>query len=175
MSDPVKKEVISWSKSVAIAFIFALLIRQFLFTQVTVSGQSMDPTFEHNQRLIVAKMHSIKNFDMVIFESPISDEYYIKRVIGLPGDYVVMKDDQLLINGIEYEETYIQENKDKLYDGMRLTENFEVLVPEGHYFVLGDNRQHSRDSRELGAIEKEAISGKVSFRIYPFSEIGIPK
>lgn len=175
MNDQTKKEIVSWTKSVAIAFIFALLIRQFLFTPVTVSGQSMDPTFEHNQRIVIAKIHSIKHFDMVVFESPISDEYFIKRVIGLPGDYVVMKDDHLYVNGVEYEEPYIQENKNKLYNGMRLTENFEVHVPEGHYFVLGDNRQNSRDSRELGAIEKNAISGKVSFRIYPFKAIGVPK
>ncbi len=175
MKDKTKREVISWSKSVAVALILALLVRQFLFTPVTVSGQSMEPTFEHNERLVIGKLHAIKNFDMIVFESPISDEYYIKRVIGLPGDYVVMKDDHLFINGVEYEEPYIQENKDKLYNGMRLTENFEVHVPEGHYFVLGDNRHHSRDSRELGPIEKNAVSGKVSFRIYPFKMIGIPK
>lgn len=175
MNDKTKREVISWSKSVAIAFVLALLIRQFLFTPVTVSGQSMDPTFEHNQRIVIAKIHSIKNFDMIVFESPISDEFFIKRVIGLPGDYVVMKDDHLYVNGVEYEELYIQENKDKLYKGMRLTENFEVHVPENHYFVLGDNRQNSRDSRELGPIEASAISGKVSFRIYPFNMMGIPK
>lgn len=175
MSDQVKKEVFSWVKSVAIAFIFALLIRQFLFTPVTVSGQSMDPTFENNQRVVISKLNSIHHSDIIVFQSPISDEYFIKRVIGLPGDYVVMKDDHLFVNGVEQEEPYTRENKDKLFEGMRLTENFEVHVPDEHYFVLGDNRHNSRDSRELGAIEKDAVVGKVSFRIYPFNQVGIPK
>lgn len=175
MNEQTKKEVLSWSKSVAVALILALLIRQFLFTPVTVSGQSMDPTFEHEQRILISKLYAIEHFDLVVFQSPISDEHFIKRVIGLPGDYVVMKDDQLYINGVLHEETYIQENKKKLYEGSRLTDNFEVHVPKNHYFVLGDNRQFSQDSRHLGAIEKQAIIGKVALRIYPIGSIGFPK
>lgn len=175
MNEKTKKEILSWSKSVAAALILALLIRQFLFTPATVSGQSMDPTFEDEQRILISKLYSIDHFDLVVFQSPISDEHYIKRVIGLPGDYLVMKDDQLYINGILHEEAYVQKNKEKVYEGSRLTDNFEVHVPSNHYFVLGDNRQYSQDSRQIGAIEKQAVIGKVSLRIYPFDSIGVPK
>ncbi|AOV07042.1 signal peptidase I [Sporosarcina ureilytica] len=175
LSEGTKKEILSWMKSAAIALVLAILIRQFLYTPVTVSGQSMEPTFENDNRVVITKIHSINRFDMIVFHSPISDENFIKRVIGLPGDIVVMKDDHLYVNGIEYEEKYVQANKDKLYEGHRLTENFEVRVPTGHYFVLGDNRQYSMDSRMLGPIEEQAIIGKVSFRIYPLSSIGIPR
>lgn len=170
-----KKEVISWLKSVAIALVLALLIRQFLYTPVTVSGQSMEPTFENNNRIVITKIHTIDRFDMIVFESPQTDVDFIKRVIGLPGDVVIMKDDHLFINGEEYEEDYIQANKEKIYEGQRLTENFEVEVPEGHYYVLGDNRQNSTDSRVIGFIDEKSVVGKVSFRFYPFKSIGIPK
>lgn len=175
LKESVKKEILSWGKSAAIALVLAILIRQFLYTPVTVSGQSMEPTFENDNRVVITKIHSVNRFDMIVFNSPVSEEHFIKRVIGLPGDFVVMKDDHLYINGAEYEEAYVQANKEKMYEGQRLTENFEVHVPKGHYFVLGDNRQNSMDSRMLGPIKEQAVVGKVSFRIYPFNSIGIPK
>ena len=170
-----KKEMISWLKSLAIALVLALVIRHFLYTPVTVSGQSMEPTFENNNRIVITKIHTIDRFDMIVFESPQTDVDFIKRVIGLPGDVVIMKDDHLFINGEEYEEKYIQANKEKIYEGQRLTENFEVEVPEGYYYVLGDNRQNSTDSRVIGFIDEKSVVGKVSFRFYPFKSIGIPK
>lgn len=170
-----KKELISWIKSVVIALILAVLIRQFIYTPVTVSGESMEPTFEHNHRIVITKIHQIARFDMIVFKSPYSDDDFIKRVIGLPGDVVMMKDDQLYVNGEAYEEEYIAENKKKLYEGQRLTENFEVEVPAGHYYVLGDNRQNSTDSRSIGFIDGNSVVGKVSFRFFPLESIGIPK
>lgn len=175
MNEKMKREIVSWSKSVAIALLLALFIRQFLYTPATVSGQSMLPTFEHEERILISKLYSIDHFDLVVFQSPTSDDHFIKRVIGLPGDYIVMKDDNLYINGILHEETYIQENKARLFEGSRLTDNFEIYVPDNHFFVLGDNRQHSQDSRQLGPIEKQAVVGKVSLRIFPFRSIGFPK
>lgn len=170
-----KKELISWIKSVAIALVLAVLIRQFLYTPVTVSGQSMEPTFEHDNRIVITKIHKIDRFDMIVFHSPYSEDDFIKRVIGLPGDVVIMKDDQLYINGEEYEEEYIEANKKKVHEGQRLTENFEVEVPEGYYYVLGDNRQNSTDSRVIGFIDRKSVVGKVFFRFYPIKSIGIPK
>lgn len=175
LNDEGKKELISWVKSVAIALVLAVLIREFLYTPVTVSGQSMEPTFENDNRIVITKIHTINRFDMIVFESPQLDVDFIKRVIGLPGDVVIMKDDHLFINGEEYEEAYIESNKEKIHEGQRLTENFEVEVPAGHYFVLGDNRQNSTDSRIIGFIDEKSVVGKVSFRFYPFKSIGIPK
>ena len=170
-----RNELISWIKSVAIALLLAVLIRQFLYTPVTVSGQSMEPTFEHDNRIVITKIHNIDRSDMIVFHSPNSDDDFIKRVIGLPGDVVIMKDDQLYINGEAFEEEYLEAHKKKVHEGQRLTENFEVEVPEGHYYVLGDNRQNSTDSRRIGFIDRKSIVGKVSFRFYPIKSIGIPK
>lgn len=175
LSESGKKEVLSWLKSVAIALVLALLIKEFVYTPVTVSGQSMEPTFESDHRIVITKLHKIERFDLIVFHSPDSEDDFIKRVIGLPGDYIVMKDDRLFINGEEYEESYLTSHKEKLHEGQRLTENLEVEVPEGHYYVLGDNRQRSTDSRMIGFIDKDAVVGKVSFRFYPLDSIGIPK
>lgn len=175
MNDGIKREVFSWGKSIAVALILAFVINRFLFTPVTVSGQSMDPTFTDEERVIIAKIHTIDRFDLIVFDSPVSDELFIKRVIGLPGDHIVMEDDQLYVNGTKYEEDYTEKNKEALYKGVRLTENFALDVPKGHYFVLGDNRQFSRDSRQFGSIEEQAIVGKVSLRISPLKSMGIPK
>ncbi len=175
MSGKEKAEMRSWIKSVVIAFVLAVLIRQFVYTPVTVSGQSMKPTFEHDHRLVITKMHTINRFDMIVFNAPNSEADFIKRVIGLPGDVVMMKDDHLYINGEEHVETYVEENMKEIYEGQKLTENFEVEVPKGYYYVLGDNRRNSTDSRSIGFIGEASIIGKVSFRFYPLKSIGIPK
>ncbi|MCG7335940.1 signal peptidase I [Sporosarcina sp. ACRSM] len=175
MNEKGKRELISWIQSIAIAFIIAIVIRQFLFTPVIVSGQSMEPTFENENKIVISKIHKVDRFDLIVFHAPNSEDDFIKRVIGLPGDVVIMKDDRLFINGEEYDEDYIQANKDKLADGQKLTQDFEVEVPEGCYFVLGDNRRHSTDSRIIGCIDASSVVGAVKFRFYPFKEIGIPR
>lgn len=175
MKEGKKSELISWIQSVAIAFVIAILIRQYLFTPVVVSGQSMEPTFEHDNKIVISKLHKIDRFDMIVFHAPDSEDDFIKRVIGLPGDLVVMKDDKLFINGKEYEEDYIEANKEQIFEGQKLTQDFQVEVPEGYLYVLGDNRRHSTDSRVLGFIDEKSVVGAVKFRFYPFKEIGIPK
>lgn len=169
------KEVFSWIKSIAIAFVLAILIRQFLFTPVIVSGESMQPTFEHDNRIVITKVHKIDHFDMIVFHVPGYEDDFIKRVIGLPGDTVIMENDILTINGKEYTEDYVHSNKEKIFEGQKLTQDFEVTVPKGHFFVLGDNRRHSTDSRDIGFINENSVVGKVAFRFYPLKELGIPK
>lgn len=168
-------EVLSWIKSIAVACVLVFMVRHFLFSPVVVSGQSMEPTFESENRIVISKIHKLDHFDLIVFHAPNEKEDYIKRVIGLPGDIVVMKDDKLFINGKEYEEKYVQANKDNIYKDQKLTEDFEVTVPEGQLFVLGDNRRHSTDSRKIGCIDEDSVVGKVEFRFYPFNSIGIPK
>ncbi|WP_243458202.1 signal peptidase I [Sporosarcina sp. Te-1] len=175
MKKETKSEIMSWIKSLAIAFVIVFVVRQFLFAPVFVSGQSMEPTFESNNRVVISKIHKLDHFDLIVFHAPGSKEDYIKRVIGLPGDTVVMKDDQLFINGKAYDEPYIEENKEKIFKDQKLTEDFEVTVPEGQLFVLGDNRRNSTDSRMIGCIEESAVVGKVEFRFFPFNSIGVPK
>ncbi|MFS0690939.1 signal peptidase I [Sporosarcina sp. 179-K 8C2 HS] len=175
MKKETTSEIMSWIKAIVVACVLVFAIRHFLFSPVIVSGQSMEPTFESENRVIISKIHKLDHFDLVVFHAPGSTEDYIKRVIGLPGDTVVMKDDKLFINGKEYEEEYIQANKERLFNDQKLTEDFEVTVPEGQLFVLGDNRRNSTDSRAIGCIDQESVVGKVGFRFYPFNSIGIPK
>jgi len=175
MKKETTSEIFSWIKAIAVACVLVFAIRHFLFSPVIVSGQSMEPTFESENRVIISKIHKLDHFDLVVFHAPGSTEDYIKRVIGLPGDTIVMKDDRLFINGKEYEEEYIQANKEQLFKDQKLTEDFEVTVPEGQLFVLGDNRRHSTDSRVIGCIDEDSVVGKVGFRFYPFNSIGVPK
>ncbi|MBO1914354.1 signal peptidase I, partial [Microvirga sp. 3-52] len=107
-------------------------------------------TFENDNMIVISKIHSINRFDMVVFHSPYAEDNLIMRVIGLPGDHVVMDKDHLYINDQEHKEDYLAAHKNEIFIGERLTEDFEVVVPEGKIFVLGDNRRFSKDSRELG-------------------------
>lgn len=175
MKKETSAELFSWIKSLAIACILVIVIRQFLFSPVIVSGQSMEPTFASENRVVISKIHKLDHFDLIVFHAPGEKEDYIKRVIGLPGDKVVMEDDKLFINGKEYEEKYVQANKERIFKDQKLTEDFEVTVPEGQLFVLGDNRRHSTDSRMIGCIDEDSVVGKVGFRFYPFNSIGFPK
>ncbi|MGD7044757.1 signal peptidase I [Jeotgalibacillus proteolyticus] len=168
-----KKEWFSWLKSILIAFIIVLICRHFLFSPVLVKGISMEPTFEDQNRVVISKISEIEAFDLIVFDSPISSDQHIKRVIGLPGDEIEIKEDILTINGIPYSEPYLEQNKEKLLFGEPLTGDFYLKVPEKSLFVLGDNRRKSMDSREYGVISEEVVLGEVKARIYPFSEIDL--
>ncbi|WP_050616199.1 signal peptidase I [Bacillus testis] len=178
----VKNEIFSWIKSIVFALVIVFVCRQFLFTPVTVSGESMMPTFEDHNKVIVSKISKIKRFDVVVFKSPESDDNYIKRVIGLPGDTIKVKGDVLYINGRAYEEPYLNQYKEALPIGTHLTDDFTLAektgktqVPEGTIFVMGDNRRNSNDSRMFGFISDKAVMGEVKFRFFPFDEMGNPE
>nr|WP_033542409.1 signal peptidase I [Planococcus sp. CAU13] len=166
--------LISWMKVIILAALVILGARQFIYEPVEVHGKSMMPTFEENDRIILMKISEIKRFDMIVFKVN-DDKNYLKRVIGIPGDTVEVTDDQLYINGDQAEEPYLEENR-KLakhlgYD--RLTEDFqELTVPPGYYFVLGDNRLNSVDSRMLGFINEDSVIGEVKFRLSPIEHLG---
>lgn len=165
----------SWIKSIIIALIVAFIVREFIFTPVQVLGPSMEPTFEHEDRVVITKIHSIDNFDIVIFDAITEESKYIKRVIGLPGDRVVMENDQLFINDVPFDEPYVEDNKAAVFEGQKLTEDFEVEVPKGYLYVLGDNRRESTDSRVLGFIDEKTVVGEVKLRIHPLNRFGLPK
>lgn len=170
-----KKEMWSWVKSAGVALILAIIIREFIVTPVFVSGQSMEPTFHNKNRVVITKIHTTNHFDMIVFKATHSNTNLIKRVIGLPGDLIKVENDELYINGERFEEPYLEENKNAVFEGQNLTQNLEVEVPEGYLYVLGDNRRNSTDSRILGFIDEDMVIGKVKFRYYPLSEIGIPR
>lgn len=179
MQESTKNEVYSWIKTLVFALIIAFLCRSFLFSPSTVYGESMSPTFQDKDRVLISKISEINRFDMVVFHAPDANEQYIKRVIGVPGDTVEMKDDVLYINGKEVEEPYLEANEesillDKFTGDFTLNEvTDQSKVPEGMFFVLGDNRLASKDSRIFGFVPAESVIGEVKFQLYPLSEIGL--
>lgn len=181
MTKTVKEELISWIQSLVFATAIVFICYQFLFVPSQVLGVSMQPTFEDEDRIILSKISSIDRFDMIVFNAPDAEDKYVKRVIGLPGDRIEMKEDILYINGEVYDEPYVSYIEGDPITA-RLTENFTLQeltgleqVPEGTFFVLGDHRLKSNDSRDFGFIKEAEVIGEVKLRVYPLSEIGIPK
>ena len=177
-----KNEFWEWSKALLIAFGLAWLIRYFLFTPIVVDGESMMPTLEDGDRMIVNKIGyevgEPDRYDIVVFHAPEKKDY-IKRVIGLPGDHIAYKNDQLYINGEAQQEPYLDSYKEEINEGT-LTEDFTLeelthmeVVPEGHVFVMGDNRRYSKDSRIIGVVSMEEIIGSTSFIFWPPTEMGL--
>ncbi|MBB5172098.1 signal peptidase I [Texcoconibacillus texcoconensis] len=175
-----KSESLEWIKAIAVALLLAVVIRMFFFAPIVVDGQSMMPTLDHNDRMVVNKIgYSLSEpdrFDIVVFHAP-SDKDYIKRVIGLPGDTVAYEGDVLYVNDEAQDEPYLEEYKQQAskrpFTGDFHLEDVtgETEVPEGHVFVLGDNRQHSKDSRHIGTIPYDEVVGKANFVFWPFSDI----
>ena len=178
-----KNEFLEWVKALLFAFAVAAFIRFFLFTPIVVDGESMMPTLQSGDRMIVNKIGyriaEPKRFDIVVFHAP-ENKDYIKRVIGLPGDFIAYEDDQLYINGMLYEEPYLQPYKDLLFEGT-LTGDFTLhdidptldVIPEGYVFVMGDNRRYSKDSRHIGIVKQTEIVGDTSIIFWPLHDIEI--
>ncbi|WP_046174240.1 signal peptidase I [Domibacillus indicus] len=173
-----RSEIISWIKSIVFAVVITQAARYFFFTGIVVHGESMAPTFEDSDKVIVTKTTGIDRFDQIVFKAPDAEENYIKRVIGLPGDSVEVKDDILYVNGKEVNEPYLEENRAALLPGEKLMGDFTLAevtgheqVPEGYLFVLGDNRLVSKDSRAFGLIRENSLIGEVQLRFYPFTHI----
>lgn len=178
-----KNEVWEWIKALIIAVLLAGGIRYFLFAPIVVDGQSMMPTLEDNYRMIVNKIgYKIgkpERFDIIVFHAT-EEKDYIKRVIGLPGDYIEYKDDVLYINGEPIEEPYLDKYKKETEGALTYDFTLEEVtglekVPEGQLFVLGDNRRFSKDSRIIGTIEMDQVLGKTNLVYWPPSDFKIIK
>lgn len=181
MAKKQKNEFFRWMKSIGIAIIIAVVIKSFLFANYVVEGKSMMPTLQNGNRLIVNKINydfiMPKHGDIIIFHATPTEDY-VKRVIGLPGDSIVYKNDQLFRNGKKIPEPYLKPYKAELKSGGTLTEDFTLKeetgverVPKGKLWVMGDNRRVSSDSRTFGFVDISKVVGKVSLRYYPFTEI----
>lgn len=176
-----KESWFTWKDLVYFICLIALMVglRMFVFSSITVNGASMDPTLQDREKIIGLKMGDIHRFDIVTFDAPDNPGTdYIKRVIGLPGETVSYENDQLYINGKAYDEDYLDQYKSELTDDLPLTmdanmsESFSVKVPEGSYFVLGDNRRNSKDSRFIGSIEEGKIEANAKLVIWPINQMG---
>ncbi|WP_034452117.1 signal peptidase I [Butyrivibrio sp. AE2032] len=169
------KEILSTVLYLLVIFVLTFLFITFIAQRTEVSGSSMEPTLQDRDSLLVDKVsyrfHDPDRFDIIIFPYKYGDkQYFIKRVIGLPGETVrVDYDGNIYINGNILEENY---GAEVIIDpGVAAT---EITLGEGEFFVMGDNRNHSMDSRDpsVGNISKKDILGRAFIRIYPFSKFG---
>ncbi len=162
-----KKEWLSY----IVIIVTIVLIRTFIATPVIVDGNSMVPNLINNQLLVLYKLNkNYKRFDIVVIDHKVNGtkEHLVKRVIGLPHEYVEYKDSKLYINKKEVEEKFINV---KTADFSLAKLGF-LEIPEGYYFVVGDNRGDSSDSRILGLIPENEIKGKIKFSLFPFNRFG---
>ncbi|MEK3975893.1 signal peptidase I [Psychrobacillus sp. FSL K6-2684] len=182
-----KNELLEWVKAIGIAILFAWGVRVFILTPIVVDGASMMPTFEDGDKVVVNKigprLTEYKRFDVIVFEAK-EDTNYIKRIIGIPGDRIAYENDELFINGEKYEEPYLDEYKKALLGNDTLTQDFtldqklgEIAVPEGHYFVLGDNRLNSIDSRDpsVGFVPMDKFLGSAEIVFLPLDNLKLIK
>ena len=140
-----------------------VLIRTFIITPVRVDGDSMKNTLKNGDILLLYKLGSINRLDIIVLDEEKDNEKIIKRVIGLPGETVAIKKGKIYVNDKVIDDEYAYgETSD--YD--------KVTLEDDEYFILGDNRLISKDSRYFGPIKKSEIKGKIVFRLFPFTKIG---
>ena len=188
------REILGWILTIVVAVAVALPIRAFCFELVRVDGESMDDTLANGEIMFVTKYDyastwlalpwqdadtkekaprittggNPQRFDVVICRYPgRGDTNFVKRVVGLPGDTVAIREGYLYVNDVKYDEPYIIDE----YRKGRLNSFGPYTVPEGEYFVLGDHRNNSNDSRSQGAIPRDMIIGHVRTVLYPFQQM----
>lgn len=151
--------------------ILIVIALQFIISPIEVVGESMAPNLDDGEIMIMLKVDlNISREDIIIFNY--NDKYLIKRVIGLPGETLEIKDGDIIINGEIYDESYLEGITTADFDFDRTG---VATVPEGTYFVLGDNRTNSIDSRTIGFINEEDIIGEAIIVLFPFNKFGFVK
>jgi len=154
------------TEAVIIAFVL-----YFLLWPVHIQGTSMTETFHPGDRVVMSRVlvffRCFSRSDVVVCKSSASNggRDIIKRIIAVPGDWLVISDGIIILNGEELDEPYIN---DTFTSG-----NIDIMLGEDEYFIAGDNRQESMDSRHYGAIRRDHIIGRVVFKIYPFNKVGL--
>lgn len=164
-------------ETIVVALSIFVVVYLFLVQPHEVKGNSMEPNFHNNEYILTDKISyrfsDPKRGDVVIFKSPKNpDVDYIKRIIGIPGEKVKIQSGFVYINDKKINEVYLRENT-VLYPGSSMQEGADIIIPENYYFVMGDNRSHSSDSREFGPISQANIIGRAFMRYWPLSEFGL--
>lgn len=163
-----------WMRDLMLSVFIAIAVILFLYQPVKVEGTSMMPSLTDQERIFINKfvykfgLRDILRGDMVVFYYPQDpSKSYIKRVIGLPGDTVAVEDGVVYVNGDRLEEDYVPEE-------YRDRQSFPLtVVPPNHYYVLGDHRTSSNDSRAWGAVHRQYIYGKAVFAYWPLEKMGL--
>lgn len=174
----VKSSIVEWIKVFGLAIILAFVITLFI-KPTLVRGDSMLPTLHENDYLIINKIGykvgEPKNGDVIVFKSDLeqndgTNKDLVKRIIGIEGDRVTIKDGQVYVNDKLLNETYLSQ-------GMDTKGDIDLVIPQGKLFVLGDNREVSLDSRyeQVGLVDISDVEGKVLIRLYPFNDISLIK
>ncbi|MFZ5943756.1 MAG: signal peptidase I [Bacillota bacterium] len=161
------KEIV---ESIVIAVILALLIRTFLFQFFWIPSRSMEPTLLINDRIVVTRFSywfsEPQRGQVVVFKYPLEPKKdYVKRLIGLPGEKIQIIDSKLYINDILVEEPY-------LIEGLKIGDFGPMEIPEKKYFMMGDNRNNSSDSRVWGFVDEELLIGKAQYIYWPLDRMG---
>jgi signal peptidase I len=163
-----------------IAFSVFLVIYVFLFRPFEVKGDSMYPNFV-DQEYVLTNIISLRfshpqRGDVIVFKSPSEpDKDFIKRVIGVQGDTIMLKNGDVYLNGNLLDESAYLKPDVKTYGGSFLKDGQTITVPPGQYFVMGDNRIYSSDSREWGFVKQDEVIGKSFFVYWPLSKLGFIK
>jgi signal peptidase I len=161
-----------WIRDLLISAVVSILIITFLYQPVRVEGTSMLPRLEDHDRLFINKfvyhVESIHRGDVVVFHYPRDPQKsYIKRVIGLPGDRIWIDEGRVFVNGVALHETYVPE---RFRDSRSMP---ETVIPDDSYFMMGDHRSISSDSREFGPVERDLVYGKAVFVYWPAKDAGV--
>jgi len=171
-SSTLRAEIKSWTRDLLIAFALAMVIIVFLYQPVKVEGTSMSPLLTDQERIFINKFvyrfEPIQRGDVVVFWYPLDkSKSFIKRVVALPGDTVEIRLGQVLVNGKVLDEPYVP---GQFADRTSLG---PARIPEDHFFVLGDHRNSSNDSRVFGPVPGEFIYGKAVFVYWPVERFGL--
>jgi signal peptidase I len=166
----------SWIRDLAFSVLLAVVLIVFIYQPVKVEGTSMMPALTDQERIFINKftyrfgLGNIERGDTVVFWYPQDpSKSYIKRVIGLPGDRVRIQEGNVFVNGVPLQEDYVpEENRDHV----TWREGHDQVVPRGNYFVLGDHRNQSSDSRGWGWVPRDSIYGKAVFVYWPLDKLG---
>lgn len=176
--------ILEFVQSIVLALSVFVLVYLFVAQPNEVKGNSMLPNFVNGEYLLTDKLSyqfgEPKRGDVVVFKAPAGEPCaedeceYIKRVIGIPGDRVMVREGKVYLNGNLLDEFFLPDDF-RTSGGAYSREGAELVVPTGQYLCFGDNRSHSRDGREFGPIKKEDIVGRAFFKYWPVSAVGIVK
>lgn len=166
-------------ETIVVSLAIFAIVYVFLFQPHQVDGRSMEPTFHNAEYILTDKVSyrlgNPKRGDVVVFHSPQDERVdFIKRIIGTPGDTVMVKGGYTYVNDVKQDEPFIND-PGQVVAGKFLAEATPVTIPDAEYFVMGDNRLHSSDSREWGLVTRQEIVGRAFFRYWPIPVFGLIK